>query len=100
MVGKSLNLDLVRMKLTLWCFVQGFAESKRCCSTCIACGVLIAFIVNEISGADARHSAQVGRKRKPRSGLESSVCVLESPCGVAGGQTLRRLTHGKRKTVH
>jgi hypothetical protein len=78
-------------------FRAGFAESKQCCSTCIACGVLIAFVVNEISGTDARHNAQVGRKRKPRSGLESSVCVLESPRGVAGGQMLRRLTHGKRK---
>jgi hypothetical protein len=81
-------------------FRAGFAESKQYCGTCTACGVLIAFVANEISGAGARYSAPSRRKRKPRSRLESSVCVLESPCGVVRGQMLRRLTQGKRKTVH
>jgi hypothetical protein len=37
-VGKSLNLDLVRMKLTLWCFAKALRNLKQHCGTCIACG--------------------------------------------------------------
>jgi hypothetical protein len=71
MVGKSLNLDLVRMKLTLWCFAQALRSLRSVCGTCTACGVLIALVANEISSTGARYIAQVGGRGSQEAGLKT-----------------------------
>lgn len=59
------------MKLTLLCFAQALRNLKQCCGTCTACGVLIAFVANEISGTGARYSTQVGGRGSQEAGLKA-----------------------------